>query len=160
MFHGTMMRELSGELGLPATDVVMPLDSEVRLQLLALLRDDTPVKVSAEEWADGGCATLSLALPIFTVTVVFEKEEYRYTIDPVFGLVDVSIGDRAGFYSENLPLSEKFVELYAHLAHDPNINAIVADIREKNGQPNKRPKRNAAATSSSPSEPPPGVAHP
>lgn len=159
VFHGGLLRELSGDLGAPATDVVVPLDDEARLQLLALMRDDTPVKVSAEEWADGGCATLNEAMPIFTVTVVFEKQEYRYTIDPIFGFVDVSIAGRSGFYSENRPLSDKFVELYGNLAHDSSISAIIADIRKKNGQPNKPPEAMAVERQPSNPSPPPAMPH-
>ena len=129
--HGSMLQELCGDLGLPKTDVVVPLDEAARVQLLGLLRDDTPVKVSAEEWADGGCASLSSALEIFTVTVEFDKREYRYTVDPLFGLVDVSIGGEPVLYTENLPLSEKFVELCAQQLHDERLKTVIAEARRR-----------------------------
>lgn len=131
VLHSDKLQQLFGDFGAPAGDVVVPLDDEARLRLLALLRDDTPVKNQAKEWADGGCATLNAALEIFTVSVVFGKQEYRYTIDPIFGLVDVSIGGRPELYTENLPLSEKFVELYARQMHDERIKTVVAEARRR-----------------------------
>lgn len=138
VFHSGKLQELFGDFGLPAGDVVVPLDEEARLQLLALLRDDTPVKNQAKEWADGGFATLNAAIDIFTVTVVFEKQEYRYTIDPIFGFVDVSIGGRPELYTENLPLSEKFVELYARQRHDERIKTVIAEARRRTYAPEKK----------------------
>ena len=131
VLHGDVLQELCGDLGLPKTDLVVPLDEAARLQLLALLRDDTPVKVTAEVWADGGCASLTQALPILTVSVVFEKKEYLYTIDPVFGLVDVALGEDAGFYSENLPLSEKFLELCARQMRDERFKTAINAARDR-----------------------------
>ncbi|MFT3831105.1 MAG: hypothetical protein QM691_15505 [Opitutaceae bacterium] len=137
VFHAGL-QESFGDLGLPKADVVVPLDGEARVQLLGLLRDDTPVKNEAKEWADGGRATLSLAMEFFTVTVVFEKQEYRYTIDPVFGLVDVSIGGRPELYTDNLPLAEKFVELCAQQMHDDRIKAVIAEARRRTYGPEKK----------------------
>lgn len=138
VFHAGKLQESFGDVGLPKTDVVVPLDGEARVQLLGLLRDDTPVKNEAKEWADGGRATLSLAMEFFTVTVVFEKQEYRYTIDPVFGLVDVSIGGRPELYTDNLPLAEKFVELCARQMHDERIKNAVAEARRRTYAPEKK----------------------
>lgn len=131
VLHGDVLQELCGDLGLPKTDLVVPLDEAARLQLLALLRDDTPVKVSAEEWADGGCATLNEAFPIFTVSLVFEKQEYRYTIDPIFGFVDVDVDEHVGFSSENLPLSEKFLELCARQMRDERFKTAIETARRR-----------------------------
>ena len=138
VLHAGKLQELCGDLGLPKDDVVVPLDEEARLQLLALLRDDTPVKNEAKEWADGGCASLSLAMEFFTVTVVFEKQEYRYTIDPIFGLVDVSIGGRPELYTDNLPLAEKFVELCARQMHDERVKLVIAEARRRVYAPEKK----------------------
>ena len=131
VFHSGKLQELFGGFGLPTADVVVPLDEEARVQLLALLRDDTPVKNEAKEWADGSYATLNEAFPIFTVTVLFENQEYRYTVDPLFGLVDVSIGGEPVLYTENLPLSEKFVELCAQQLHDERLKTVIAEARRR-----------------------------
>jgi|GEM_PF-5993257 len=138
VFRAGKLQEFFGDFGLPAGDIAVPLDEEARVRLLALMRDDTPVKNQAEEWADGGCATLNLAMDIFTVTVVFEKQEYFYTIDPLFGLVDVSIGGRPVLYTENLPLSEKFVELCARQTQDERIKTAVAEVRRRIYAPEKK----------------------
>jgi hypothetical protein len=131
VFRSGKLQEEFGDFGLPRADVVVPLDDEARAQFLALLRDDTPVKNQAKEWADGGCATLSLAMEFFTVTVVFEKQEYRYTIDPVFGLVDVSIGGRPELYTENMPLTEKFVQLCSRQMHDERVKVAMTEARRR-----------------------------
>jgi hypothetical protein len=139
VFHAAKLQESFGDFGLPKADMVVPLDDAARVQLLGFLRDDMPVKVSAEKWADGECATLNEALPIFTVTVEFEKKEYCYTIDPIFGLVDVRIGGRPELYTDNLPLAEKFVELYARQMHDERIKTVIAETRRRNYGPEEKP---------------------
>ena len=126
VLHGDVVQELCGPLGLPTSEVVVPLDEDARLQLLGLLRDDTPAKVPSRT-----VATLNEALRIFTVTVLFEKQEYSYTIDPIFGFVDVCIGGKPVLYSENMPLSEKFVELYARQMHDERLMSAIKETRRK-----------------------------
>jgi hypothetical protein len=126
VLHGGRLQELSGDLGLQKADVVVPMDEEARLRLLALLRDDTPAKVPSR-----AAATLNEAQRIFTVTVIFENQEFRYIIDPIFGFVDVSIAGRPVLYSENLPLTEKFVELYARQMHDDRIKRTVTEARRR-----------------------------
>ncbi len=133
VLHGARLQELCGDLGLPKADVVVPLDDEARLQLLALLRDDTPAKVPSRT-----AATLNEALRILTVTVLFEEREYRYTIDPIFGFVDVSIAGQPVLYSENMPLTEKFVELYARLRHDERIKSAIEAARRQFYPPPER----------------------
>ncbi len=133
VLHGGRLQELCGDLGLPKADVVVPLDEAARVQLLALLRDDKPAKVPSRT-----AATLNEAQRIFTVTVVFERQEYRYTIDPILGFVDVSIGGQPVLYSENLPLAEKFVELYARQMHDERIQAAIAEARRMFYAPEKK----------------------
>jgi len=138
VFHSGKLQELFGDLGLPKADMVVPLDEEARLRLLALLRDDTPIKNEARRWADGEMASLNEALPIFTVTVSFEQREYRYTIDPVCGFVDVNIAGQPELYTENLPLAEKFVELYARQMNDERIKPVIAEARRRIYAPEKK----------------------
>ncbi len=138
VFHAGKMQELFADLGLPTADVEVPLDAEARVRLLELIRDDTPVKNQAKEWADGGCASLTLALPIFTASVLFDGREYFYTIDPVFGLVDVSIDGQPALYTANLLLSEKFLELYVRQTGDEAVRTAITEAKRRMIQPNRK----------------------
>ena len=134
MFHPGELKMLYPSLFLPKGEVVVLLDAAGREQLIALLRDDTPVKDDCKKRA----ASLSLAMPIFTVSVAFGNQEYRYSIDPVFGLVDVCVGGRDLLYTSNLPLSEKFVDLYAQQTHDDSIKTVIAEARRGVYQPERK----------------------